>query len=45
MAHITLIDLKKDLPMPMLLFFDTPSLIHPKANYSAFNICTLIYVP
>ena len=39
MAHITLIDLKKDLPMPILrTLFDIPSLMHLKANYLAFKM-------
>ena len=37
MAHITLIDLKTDLPMPIITIFDLPSLMHLKANYLAFN--------
>ena len=32
MDYITFIDLKKDLPMPIITLFDTPSLMHLKAN-------------
>ena len=41
MGYITLIDLKKDLPMPHIMLFDTfgiLSLIYLKANYLAFNM-------
>ena len=37
-AHITLIDLKKDLPMTAVGLFDTTSLMHLKANYLAFKM-------
>ena len=35
-AHITLIDLKKDLHRPMPLF-NIPSLMHLRANYFGFQ--------
>ena len=39
MAHITLIDLKKDLPMHAhITLYDTPSLMHLKPNYLTFNM-------